>query len=183
MKFEKFGEGKLMNAGDFNNLAKGDPTDIRAWQRIDARITTSGRLEATDPARLAAIGVRHIVNLALDSHPEALANEAALCTAQGLYYTHIPVPFDAPDDTHFTAFRNVIEVSDVPVHIHCIANYRVAAFLYRYHRDVAGMTESAAHALMAQQWTPETHDHPLAPVWAAFIAPPQPAPEQSGEYE
>ena len=179
MKFEKFGEGQLMNAGDFKNLAADDPADIRAWQRIDARITTSGRLEADDPARLAAIGVRHIVNLALDRHPEALADEAALCVAQGLRYTHIPVPFDAPDAAHFAAFRAAIEADDAPVHVHCIANFRVAAFLYRYHRDVAGMAEGAARSLMAQQWTPETHEHPLAPVWAAFIA----QQRQSGESE
>ena len=33
----------------------GDPADIRNWQRRPDGITTSGKLEAGDPARLAAI--------------------------------------------------------------------------------------------------------------------------------
>ena len=54
-----------------------DPADIRAWQRLDAQTTTSGRIEERDVARLAAIGVRHVINLALETHPEALADEGA----------------------------------------------------------------------------------------------------------
>ena len=52
-----------------------DPTDIRNWQRRSDVLTTSGRLSSQDPARLAAVGVRHVINLALDDHPEALAEE------------------------------------------------------------------------------------------------------------
>ncbi|ODT86085.1 MAG: hypothetical protein ABS86_05840 [Sphingobium sp. SCN 64-10] len=160
-----------------------DPADIRAWQRLDARVTTSGRLQARDPARLAVIGVRHIVNLALVEHPEALAGEAALCAAAGIRYTHIPVPFDAPDESHFAAFRAAIEADDMPVHVHCIANFRVSAFFYRYHRAVTGMDEPAARALMARHWTPEMHTHPMAPVWATFIAPAGSVQTSSGETE
>ena len=44
-----------------------DPSDIRAWQRLSDQITTSGRLEPHDPARLAAIGVRQVINLAMQA--------------------------------------------------------------------------------------------------------------------
>ncbi len=77
-----------------------DPADIRNWRRRPDGITTSGKLEPGDPARLAAIGVRHVINLALDDHPEALADEAAALAAEGIGYTHIPVPFDAPTRDH-----------------------------------------------------------------------------------
>jgi hypothetical protein len=30
----------------------------------------------------------------------------------------------------------VEQLKEVPVHVHCIANYRVSAFFYRYRRDV-----------------------------------------------
>lgn len=50
-------------------IEAGDPAGIRNWQRRADGITTSGKLEAGDPALLAAIGVRHVINLALDSHP------------------------------------------------------------------------------------------------------------------
>lgn len=170
-----------MNDSDSNQ--DGDPTDIHAWQRIDGRTTTSGRLHATDVARLADIGVRHVVSLAVNSHPGALPDEAGLCAAAGLRFTHIPVPFEAPEERHYAAFRAAIEADEAPVHVHCIANFRASAFFYRYHRDVRGMSEGEARAIMARQWTPETHDHPMAPVWAAFIARTGSGRAQAGENE
>lgn len=146
-----------------------DPADIRAWQRLSDRITTSGKLEADDPARLAAIGVRHVVNLALNDHPEALPDEAERLAEQGVSYTHIPVPFDTPDEEHYATFAAALEAATGPVHVHCIMNYRVSAFFYRWHRDY-GMAESAARATMAHQWEPDRSDHPGARVWAEFIA-------------
>lgn len=147
-----------------------DPEDIPCWQRLDARITTSGRLAADHIAELEALGVRHVINLALADSPGGLAGEAELVAAQGMRYTHIPVPFDAPDDSHFAAFCAALAVDDEPVHVHCIMNWRVSAFLYRYHRDHAGMPEPEARALMERQWSPETSDNPSAPQWARFTA-------------
>jgi uncharacterized protein (TIGR01244 family) len=147
-----------------------DPADIRAWQRLDDRTTTSGKLDDADVARLAAIGVKHVINLALDSHPEALADEGTKLATAGIGYTHIPVPFDAPGDEHFAAFRTALaEIGEAPVHVHCIMNWRVSAFCYRLHRDHLGMDEAQARALMEVQWAPENSDDPRSQVWAEFI--------------
>jgi uncharacterized protein (TIGR01244 family) len=146
-----------------------DPDDIRGWQRLDDRTTTSGKLEDGDVARLAAIGVKHVINLALDSHPEALPDEGKKLAAAGIKYTHIPVPFDAPDDSHFDAFRAAL-VDGEPVHVHCIMNYRVSAFYYRLNRDHRGMDEAQARALMEAQWTPDKSDDPISKPWTNFIA-------------
>ena len=148
-----------------------DPADIRGWQRLSGDVTTSGRLEEADVARLAAIGVKQVVNLALDSHPEALADEAGRFAACGIAYMHIPVPFDAPDEAHFAAFRTAVEQGPQPVHVHCIMNWRVSAFFYRYHRDQLGMPEPEARALLVQQWEPDAAGKPEWAVWADFIAP------------
>jgi hypothetical protein len=32
----------------------------------------------------------------------------------------------------------MMQFMDAPMHVHCIANYRVSAFFYRYRRDVLG---------------------------------------------
>lgn len=148
-----------------------DPADIRGWQRLTGDVTTSGRLEEHDIVRLAALGVKQVINLALDSHPDALADEGAKLAAAGIGYTHIPVPFDAPDDTHFAEFCAALEQGPKPVHVHCIMNWRVSAFFYRLHRDHQGMAELEARALMAQQWEPDRSDRPECAVWAQFIAP------------
>lgn len=146
-----------------------DPDGIRSWQRLSADVTTSGRIEDADIARLAELGVAHVINLALDDHPEALSGEGAKLADAGIGYTHIPVPFDAPDEGHYRAFVAAFEAGAKPVHVHCIANWRVSAFFYRYHRE-RGMDEGRARALMERQWSPNTHSHPAAQTWAAFIA-------------
>ena len=159
--------GKRWHLGDMN-----DPDDIRGWQRLDPQTTTSGKLDETDVERLAAIGVKHVINLALDTHPEALADEAGKLAARGIRYTHIPVPFDAPSDVHFAAFRAAIGEGDEPLHVHCIMNWRVSAFFFRLNRDHRGMAEAEARALMKQQWEPDKADRPETKAWAAFIKSP-----------
>lgn len=148
--------------------AKGDPTDIRNWQRRPDGITTSGKLETGDPARLAELGVRHVVNLALEDHPEALANEATLMERAGIAYTHIPVAFDRPTYAHVERLNAAIEEADGPVHVHCIMNYRVTAFLYLL--DLAnGVDEAEARARMAKVWDPLTSDEPAAQPWKRLL--------------
>ena len=145
-----------------------DPEDIRAWQRLSSEITTSGRLQEGDPARLAEIGTRRVVNLALADHPEALRDEARLLDEHGIDYLHIPVPFDAPTVEHFEAFKASLEDVEVPVHVHCIMNWRVSAFFYLLNLE-RGMPEGKARALMARQWDPLSADEPYARPWAALI--------------
>ena len=65
-----------------------DPADIRNFLRLSTRITTSGRLEPGDPARLAAMGAGRVINLAMPDHPEALPDAAAHMAAAGLGYTN-----------------------------------------------------------------------------------------------
>lgn len=145
-----------------------DPDDIRNWQRRPDGITTSGKLEAHDPPRLAAIGVRHVVNLALTEHPEALADEAALLAAEGIAYTHIPVPFDAPTPAHVAALAEALAAHPGPHHVHCIMNWRVTAFLYLLDR-AGGVPEPEARARMAQVWNP-LEDQSAPAVWRALLA-------------
>ncbi len=145
-----------------------DPEHIACWQRLDSRTTTSGRLTAEDVPALAALGVRHVINLALKDSPGALAGEAERMAEAGLRYTHIPVPFDSPEDSQYQAFRAAYEADGEPVHVHCIMNWRVSAFFYRYNRD-RGMDKQQARALLERQWSPEAGDDPRAAVWAEFI--------------
>jgi uncharacterized protein (TIGR01244 family) len=145
-----------------------DPGDILAWQRLSERLTTSGKLDEHDPARLAEIGVKHVIYLAMADHPEALPDAEGAFAAQGIGYTHIPVPFAAPEEAHYRTFVEALEAADGPVHVHCIMNWRVSAFFYRWNRE-HGMDEAEARRQMETIWSPEENDHPDAPTWAAFI--------------
>lgn len=146
-----------------------DPVDIHNWRRRPDGIKTSGKLEPGDPERLAAIGVRHVINLALDDHPEALADEAKLLAAEGIAYTHIPVPFDAPTHAHVDAFKAAISPAQGPVHVHCIMNYRVTAFFYLLDRE-QGLAEEDARTRMAEVWDPLASDDPRAEPWHDLLS-------------
>ena len=140
-----------------------DPETIYNWRRLDDRITTSGQPTESQLAEIHALGVRHVINLGLHSHEKALPDEAASVSRLGMAYIHIPVDFQNPTDRDFDQFCSVMkQLEEAPVHVHCIANYRVSAFFYRYRRDVLGMNETQARADMEEVWKPEG-------VWAAFV--------------
>jgi protein tyrosine phosphatase (PTP) superfamily phosphohydrolase (DUF442 family) len=143
--------------------AATDPEAIYNWRRLDDRVTTSGQPTEPQLAGLHDLGIRHVINLGLHSHEKALPDEAASLSRLGMTYIHIPVDFKNPTDQDFTRFCAAMqELKDVPVHVHCIANYRVSAFFYRYRRDILGGDETKARAEMEQVWKPDR-------VWQAFI--------------
>lgn len=147
----------------------GDPEHIRAWQRLDDRITTSGQPNATDFADLKALGVRTVVNLAPVDAPGAMADEGATVARLGMDYIHIPVVFSNPTEADFEQFCATIDaLSDQTIHVHCIINARVSAFFCRYRRDRLGWSDADARAEMLKIWDPDTYgDHGKA--WPPFL--------------
>src|SRR5271163_4876920 len=130
-----------------------DPEAIYNWRRLDDRVTTSGQPTEPQLADIHALGVSHIVNLGLHTHEKALPDEAASVGALGMTYIHIPVDFKNPTERDFTAFCAAMAASEGDkVHVHCIANYRVSAFFYRYRRDVLGMDAAHARVDMDAVW-------------------------------
>jgi protein tyrosine phosphatase (PTP) superfamily phosphohydrolase (DUF442 family) len=151
------------SVGFFMAVGLSDPAGITNWRRLDRRITTSGQPDEAELRAIAGLGVVAVINLGLHGHAKALPDEAASVQALGLRYIHIPVAFDRPTEADFVAFCAALGgLEDRPVHVHCIANYRVSAFFCRYRRDVLGMDAAAARADMLEIWQPDA-------VWDAFI--------------
>jgi uncharacterized protein (TIGR01244 family) len=139
------------------------PETIYNWHRLSPSLTTSGQPTEQQLASLPALGIGHIINLGLHTSEKALPDEAASVAALGMRYIHIPVDFQNPTEHDFAEFRAAFTtLGDAPVHVHCIANYRVSAFIYRYRREVLGMDEAIARVDLEEIWKP-------IPVWAAFI--------------
>ena len=140
-----------------------DPADIYNWRRLDDRVTTSGQPTEHQLAKLSNLGIKHVINLGLHTHPKALPDEGASLARLGLIYVHIPVAFEEPTERDFELFCDAMRKLDgKPVHVHCIANMRVSAFLYRWKLDVLGRDDIAARRLMDSVWQP-------GGVWATFI--------------
>lgn len=140
-----------------------DPIDILGWLRFDERLTSSGLPSEKQLAAIAALGSKYVINLGLHTHERALSNQTASVEALGMAYVHIPVDFNAPQESDFDQFCKIMrDHGDEPIHVHCIVNARVSAFLYRYRRDVLGVSEQIARDAMEKIWTP-------GGVWAEFI--------------
>lgn len=139
-------------------------TDIYNWHRINENITSSGQFSEEQFHSLVKLGVRTIINLGPHNHEYALPDEAALLAQHGIEYIYIPVDFSNPTDEDFKRFCEAMaKIENEATHIHCIANYRVTAFLYRYYRDVKKDGGDKVKQDMLSIWQPEG-------VWAEFIA-------------
>lgn len=141
-----------------------DPDGIYNWRRLTDRLTTSGQPTEAQLSALRDMGVRHVVNLGLHSHERALADEAASVAALGMTYVHQPVDFASPTEDDLARFYALMDrLEGEVVHVHCIANYRVSAFLYRYRIGRLGWSEAAAREDLLAVWTPSG-------VWAELVA-------------
>ena len=124
----------------------------------------SGQLSAADIARLPALGVVTVINLALPTSSNALSGEAEQVTALGMNYVHIPVLWDAPKPAQFEQFAGVMAaLGQQPVWLHCAKNMRASVFVYLYRLLIRGETEEQASWPMSQIWTPN-------PVWQQWIS-------------
>jgi protein tyrosine phosphatase (PTP) superfamily phosphohydrolase (DUF442 family) len=141
-----------------------DPADIHHWRRLDARLTTSGQPTEEQLERIRDLGVEWVVNLGLHTHERALPDEAASVAGLGMAYVHIPVDFRNPTTADLAVFYALMDdLKDRTIHVHCIANFRVSAFLYRYRVDRLGWDRPRARLDLDAVWRP---DGP----WAALVA-------------
>ena len=140
-----------------------DLSAIRAFRRISDNLGTAGQPTEEQFASIKDAGFEAVINLALPTSDNALANEGSVVTRLGMSYVHIPINFQAPRTEEFRAFSKVMGAfENRPVFVHCAANMRVSAFVFLYrvlheHAPVAD-AERDLHAI----WQPDE-------VWSRFI--------------
>jgi protein tyrosine phosphatase (PTP) superfamily phosphohydrolase (DUF442 family) len=125
---------------------------------------SSGQLSEDDIARLPALGIKAVVNLALPTSSNALPGEAELVTRQGLAYIQIPVEWEHPEPEQFDQFVGVLKTfAGRKVWVHCAKNMRVSAFIYLYRKNILRESEDQAAFPMRDVWRPNE-------VWQEFIS-------------
>ena len=131
---------------------------------IDQNLATSGQPSKAQFKRIKAAGYKLVVNLAPTAGIEnALADEAEFLAKLGMRYVHIPVHFANPTEADFAAFsQTMTQHAGQKVWVHCAANARVSAFVYRY-RCARGENEKVARDDLHKIWRP-------VGVWRKFIA-------------
>ena len=146
------------------SMQSKDLSKVFNYHNIDDLFATSGQPNAYQLRLIAKNGYEAVINLAPNSVFEgSVINEAEILTANKVKYIHIPVNFNKPKDEDFLKFVNCLEENkDKKIWIHCAANMRVSAFVYKYRRDILKLEDSEIIEDMNLIWSPNN-------VWSSFL--------------
>src|SRR5258706_5693691 len=116
-------------------------SDIYNFRAIGDRLGTAGQPTVGQFGLVREAGFEAVINLALPTSDNALAQEGSIVTGLGMSYVHIPVNFEAPTAADFRAFCRVMDAFEGRrVFVHCAVNKRVSAFVFLHrvlHEGVA----------------------------------------------
>src|SRR5436305_11639838 len=102
-------------------------SEIYSFRAVGERFGTAGQPTEGQFRMVSEAGFEAVINLALPTSDNALANEGSVVTNLGMSYVHIPVDFKAPTAQGFRAFCRVMDAfDDLRVFVHCAANKRVS---------------------------------------------------------
>jgi protein tyrosine phosphatase (PTP) superfamily phosphohydrolase (DUF442 family) len=138
-------------------------SEIYHFLQISETLATAGRPTEEQLALLKEAGYAVVINLALPNQPHALLNEAEVVAGLGMEYINIPVLFNSPTADDLERTMDALDAhADQKVFLHCMANYRVAVFVYLYRVLRLGVPREEAELQLYQVWQPNE-------VWAEFI--------------
>jgi protein tyrosine phosphatase (PTP) superfamily phosphohydrolase (DUF442 family) len=138
-------------------------SEIYGFRPVGDRLGTAGQPTEPQFRAVQESGFEAVINLALPTSDNAIANEGSVVTGLGMSYVHIPVDFKAPTSRDFRAFCRVMAVfEDRPVFVHCAANMRVSAFVFLYRVLVQNIPVAEAERDLHAIWQPDE-------IWSRFI--------------
>jgi protein tyrosine phosphatase (PTP) superfamily phosphohydrolase (DUF442 family) len=139
--------------------------NIYNFRKVNDQISTAGQPSEEQLRSAAAEGYEVIINLATFHPGHSLPDEADLVRSLGMAYYHIPVVWDRPLESDFTAFEQVMEqVGERKMLIHCAANFRVTVFYSLYAMKNLGWRRQKAREFRDSIWQGSRY-----PVWETFI--------------
>lgn len=139
-----------------------DLSGIRNFLELDKRLATSGMPQPEDFGAIRQAGFEVVINLAMPTSDNAMANEGDLVTRAGMIYIHIPVNFASPQAADFRRFARIMNAMEgQAVYVHYAANMRVSAFVFLY-RVLHGPPRLEAERDLKRIWEPDG-------VWRKFI--------------
>ena len=139
------------------SVAQASIDEISNYFALPMSLGTSGQPTVNQFNAIRAAGFDVVVNLAMPDSDNALANEGALVSENGMTYVHIPVPWDAPNANHLAQFFGVMDAmlaQNKKVWVHCAANYRASAFSYKYLTMTQGLSEPESTTPLLTKWLP-----------------------------
>jgi protein tyrosine phosphatase (PTP) superfamily phosphohydrolase (DUF442 family) len=136
---------------------------LPSFRAISGRLGTAGQPSVDQFAMIRAAGYEVVINLALTTSDNAIANEGSLVAGLGMAYVHIPVDFARPAAADFEAFAGVLDAfRGRRVFVHCAMNMRVSAFVFIYRVLRGEATRVEALRDLKAIWEPDE-------TWSRFI--------------
>lgn len=143
------------NSGDQNKGRDAMIEDVLNYLKIDDHMATGGQPNAEQFADIANAGYSAVINLALPTSDNAIANEGAIVSSLAMSYAHLPVDFAAPTIRDYKTFRALMNTFRTQkVFVHCAMNMRVSAFMYLYRVTELGIDRNTAQEDLRRIWEP-----------------------------
>ena len=149
----------------FPGLTKADDlSHVYNYVLINGELATSGQPNEEELLAIGRAGYQKVINLAPTSVLEnSVIDERGILASANVDYVHIPVDFKAPSEADFRKFVNELESTEPSrLWVHCAANMRVSAFIYRYRRDFLNQSAAEARSDLQRIWEPMG-------VWKEFV--------------
>lgn len=129
---------------------------ITAYYPINDTLACSGQPTEEQFSEIAAAGFQAVINVAMPTSTNAIANECQLVTQLGMTYIHIPVSWEAPRVNDVILFFDIMQaLTDKKVWLHCALNMRASCFIYLYKKFQLQLNEDDARFPMNQIWEPK----------------------------
>ena len=134
------------------------------YYKVPDLFETSGQPNNKQLISIANGGYEAVINLAPNTTIEGrIINEEAILKSNNIAYIHIPVDFNNPLDEDFNKFVAALEQNKhKKIWVHCAANMRVSAFVFKYRRDVLGQSPKNIEEDLEAIWVPNK-------TWGSFL--------------
>ena len=134
------------------------------YYKVPDLFETSGQPNNKQLISIANGGYEAVINLAPNTTIEGrIINEEAILKSNNITYIHIPVDFNNPLDEDFNKFVAALEQNKYKkIWVHCAANMRVSAFVFKYRRDVLGLSPKNIEEDLEAIWVPNK-------TWSSFL--------------
>ena len=134
------------------------------YYKVPDLFETSGQPNNKQLISIANGGYEAVINLAPNTTIEGrIINEEAILKSNNITYIHIPVDFNNPLDEDFNKFVAALEQNKhKKIWVHCAANMRVSAFVFKYRRDVLGLSPKNIEEDLEAIWVPNK-------TWSSFL--------------
>lgn len=138
--------------------------DVMNYMNYSHTLTSSGQPTKKQFSLIQNSGYSLVINLApYEFIQNPLKDEAAIVTGLGMKYIHIPVDFFNPTQEDFDRFTAAMKsAAGEKIWVHCAANARGTAFVYKYRCTVLGEDEQKAIWDLREIWEPFG-------VWKKFV--------------